>query len=592
MMDWAVTRSILDAVTWQDLGWLMFRLTAIAAIGHLILALLPRATAATRHGVALVTLLVVAAVPMASVFLPSWSLAVWPADLVTTAPLVAPSLRARGDVATVADLGALTVGPPAPSGRWMSQVAVTPAEARSAPPRRPTLPAGAPVAAVLAALVVAIILLFRVAFGVAAARWMCRRAEAVDDPTLRRELAMACEHLGVWEAVDLRTSPRVTIPVVSGLFGHVLLIPNQALTWSREKRSTVFLHEVAHLRRHDAALLLLARIVTASLWFHPLVWTLARVARRECERACDDVVLDSGVRASDYAGHLLAIAKAASGRERVAGATLAFSRRSSLEGRLISLLGPEVRRGPASRRAVGAVIGALLLVLLPLASVRVVAAPTRDRGGCEAKDALAKDAARTSALSKEHKRLSENCAAVEALAADDAIAAGNSSLGDDLDTREVESRSGESWYDRAHDLYQAERFADAAVAYERAARNGYRPATAWYNAACSHALEERRLPALNALKRALDFGFDQVDLLQSDSDLNSIRSDRRFQLLLEGAMGSDAGQSKNQGAVARYQSLRESGSTEAQAWKISRGRAAARRGSGTSRGRLRTPASH
>src|SRR5437763_4757726 len=41
--------------------------------------------------------------------------------------------------------------------------------------------------------------------------------------------------------------------------------------------------------------------------FHPIAWSLDRAARRDCEQACDDLVLATGTRPSDYADHLLDI---------------------------------------------------------------------------------------------------------------------------------------------------------------------------------------------------------------------------------------------------------------------------------------------
>ena len=49
----------------------------------------------------------------------------------------------------------------------------------------------------------------------------------------------------------------------------------------------------------------IGRAAAALWWFHPLVLTLERWARRECERAAADAVLLSGSRASDYAEHVL-----------------------------------------------------------------------------------------------------------------------------------------------------------------------------------------------------------------------------------------------------------------------------------------------
>src|SRR5262249_42311570 len=151
-------------------------------------------------------------------------------------------------------------------------------------------------------------------------------------------------------------------------------LPPESLEWSAERLNVVFLHELAHAQRRDAVCLLLARAAGALYWFHPFVRSLVRDARRECEQACDDRVLDSGIRASAYADHLLTIARSAQGRDLVGGAVLAIARRSNLERRLSSILRMGVERRPASRGARMLAAAASLLLLLPLATVRVTAA--------------------------------------------------------------------------------------------------------------------------------------------------------------------------------------------------------------------------
>jgi beta-lactamase regulating signal transducer with metallopeptidase domain len=131
--------------------------------------------------------------------------------------------------------------------------------------------------------------------------------------------------LGIERPVRLTLAEGLGIPVVIGLLRPTLVLPAEAASWPEERLQAVLVHELAHVRRGDAASLLIARLTTATLWFHPFAWTLARQMRRECERACDDVVLASGFRASYYADHLLSIARAAQGR-RIPGLTLAFAR--------------------------------------------------------------------------------------------------------------------------------------------------------------------------------------------------------------------------------------------------------------------------
>jgi tetratricopeptide (TPR) repeat protein len=83
----------------------------------------------------------------------------------------------------------------------------------------------------------------------------------------------------------------------------------------------------------------------------------------------------------------------------------------------------------------------------------------------------------------------------------------------------------------ARSLYNQGRYDDAAAAYTAEARRGRNPATALYNAACSYALAGDAEGALRMLEQAIQAGFTDLDHLDSDSDLDSLRDEPRFQEL-------------------------------------------------------------
>jgi hypothetical protein len=132
----------------------------------------------------------------------------------------------------------------------------------------------------------------------------------------------------------------------------------------------VLRHEMAHVQRWDCLTQGLGNLVSALYWFNPLVWHGQRQMRLERERACDDVVLGLDTRASDYAGHLLAVAGQFGGAPRVAA--LPMARRSNLEERVRALLDFQRKRGrlhPMAACGLGVVAAAAALIV----------------GGCETK---------------------------------------------------------------------------------------------------------------------------------------------------------------------------------------------------------------
>jgi Flp pilus assembly protein TadD len=57
--------------------------------------------------------------------------------------------------------------------------------------------------------------------------------------------------------------------------------------------------------------------------------------------------------------------------------------------------------------------------------------------------------------------------------------------------------------------------------------------TACYNLGCSYAMLGRVDDALSTLERAIELGYRDVDLMREDEDLQSLRSEPRFQRLLD-----------------------------------------------------------
>jgi TonB family protein len=167
----------------------------------------------------------------------------------------------------------------------------------------------------------------------------------------------------------LETKPGA-MPMTFGLLRPAIFLPSDAAEWTAERRRLVVSHELAHIQRGDAATHLLARFALSLYWWNPLAWLAWRQFVRERERAADDMVLRSGVRASDYAGHLVEIARAIEASAAFGWAAVAMSHRSQLESRVRAILDTRINRR-APRRAAGWVAALAAIVLIaPLAALR------------------------------------------------------------------------------------------------------------------------------------------------------------------------------------------------------------------------------
>ena len=141
---------------------------------------------------------------------------------------------------------------------------------------------------------------------------------------------------------ELRLSERNIGPIAWGLFQPIILLPESAVSWPRERLHAVLLHELAHIRRRDWTVQALSHLVCALYWPNPLVWIGAKNLRREAEIAADDAVIVSGVRPSSYAGELLDLAAEFRVRRPPALANMALfmAEPSALEVRVESVLAP------------------------------------------------------------------------------------------------------------------------------------------------------------------------------------------------------------------------------------------------------------
>lgn len=193
-----------------------------------------------------------------------------------------------------------------------------------------------------------------------------RRAVPLTAPEWQRPLIDVADRLALPRLPGLYLSDRHPMPFACGIITPAIVLPAEAREWPAARRHAVLCHELAHLHRRDLVLNLIAQCALAVFWFHPLMWFAVRRIRIESERACDDLVLGTGTRASEYADHLLQILRAVP-RFPVPAAVLPFAERGEFEGRVLAILEASARRDPASRRGAVTVTALVLLLVAPLA---------------------------------------------------------------------------------------------------------------------------------------------------------------------------------------------------------------------------------
>ena len=162
-----------------------------------------------------------------------------------------------------------------------------------------------------------------------------------------------------------------------GFLRPVIVLPWSAEAWDESQRRIVLMHELGHVRAGDWVFNLGGRFACALYWFHPGVWWIARRLRRDCELACDDRVIESGVRRSEYAELLVEAAGRLVQITAVpATGALALAERDGLRARLSAVLDTGHVTRPLAHHWVAVAATATLIVAAPTSAVQL--APTRD----------------------------------------------------------------------------------------------------------------------------------------------------------------------------------------------------------------------
>ncbi|MGD0411859.1 MAG: M56 family metallopeptidase [Verrucomicrobiota bacterium] len=323
----------------------------LLAAALLVMLAVRRGAPALRHFIWLLVMAGLLLLPVAALVSPFQSAPAWAGmgDFV-------------GQWVARADLNQPPHLPAVAAGTSASGNTVTPAAAATAAPSgalRASLPRPLdPRLCVLwawAAGLAATLLAFAVRLGLL--RGIERASKMIDDPEFPALAETARRELKLERRVRFLQSAQSLMPMTWGWWRPVVLLPPDISGWERGRLHSVLRHELGHVKRWDCLTQGLANLVCALFWFNPLVWLAARLMRRERERACDDLVLRTGLRPSEYASHLLEIARHFARAPRAAA--LPIARQSGLESRLRFIV--DSSRKPGRLRPAAALTAALIV---------------------------------------------------------------------------------------------------------------------------------------------------------------------------------------------------------------------------------------
>ncbi len=185
----------------------------------------------------------------------------------------------------------------------------------------------------------------------------------------RDEVARLAEARGLRRPVELLEHEGVPAPLTFGVTHRVIVLPPDAREWDDAELRRALMHELEHIKRGDWIMQIVARVVAAAYWFHPLVWAAWRRLCLEAERSCDDAVVISEER-TDYAEQLVTLAQRMSATP--VQPMLGMANRSDLSTRVTAVLDERLHRGRAGFALAAGTVAAAAVVVLAVTPVRAV----------------------------------------------------------------------------------------------------------------------------------------------------------------------------------------------------------------------------
>lgn len=145
-----------------------------------------------------------------------------------------------------------------------------------------------------------------------------RKGREVDTGREADALRRVKSAFGVGREVRLVVTTAVSEPGVWGVLRPVVVLPDGvAERLDDAELETVFMHELAHVKRWDNLAGNFQRSLCCLFWFHPVVWFINRQLLAEREQACDDMVVRRGGSSEVYANGIAKVCRYCLGREDV-----------------------------------------------------------------------------------------------------------------------------------------------------------------------------------------------------------------------------------------------------------------------------------
>jgi beta-lactamase regulating signal transducer with metallopeptidase domain len=182
------------------------------------------------------------------------------------------------------------------------------------------------------------------------------------------KLAQLQTKLGIKKAVRLLQSNLVKVPMTSGFFKPMIIVPVSLLSnIPAEMVESILLHELAHIRRRDYLINILQSAAETIFFFNPFVLKISSMIRDERENCCDSIAVEIVQNKVSYVEALMAFGEYTTHN---AGPAMAFSgQKNYLLQRIKRILYNQNRKTGVMEKSILACGMILLLGLAVFSSV-------------------------------------------------------------------------------------------------------------------------------------------------------------------------------------------------------------------------------
>lgn len=187
-----------------------------------------------------------------------------------------------------------------------------------------------------------------------------------EDPKLIEQFSSLIQLFKIERKVNLRFSVNIAGPFVAGWLKPFIYFPfNLYCQLTEEQFEDILAHEISHIVRQDYLMNLIQVFIENLFYYHPMVWWIGSMIRKERELACDQLALQvSKSTKFRYAGSLLRLGELSLPNSPSLGLPIHGNKRDLLN-RISNLLGVKQANNQMKQKVIisAFIIGIMAFIL-------------------------------------------------------------------------------------------------------------------------------------------------------------------------------------------------------------------------------------